>query len=230
MSGGSDVFSVLSFYSLTGSSLPLFVHLPCFQNNLCSSLKQSHASFSLFGSLLQVHFLKVLPPLVFFSFFFSFSFPISTACFPLFSKKFLLLCLPILIFSLYLSVFIASGSDSDDALSCHGIGRGGVRQLCTVDPCHCMTLFSSSFGVVIVHASVGGVSKGTSRGNEREGALQGRETSSSPPSAYAGEEEAHCHLKRYCFVLSSFFFFFLFFVFFVFSPYLCGDSKIGYNK
>jgi hypothetical protein len=23
-------------------------------------------------------------------------------------------------------------------LSCHGAGRGGVRQLCTVDPCHCM--------------------------------------------------------------------------------------------
>ena len=45
---------------------------------------------------------------------------------------------PPLLFSLYLSVFIASGSESDDALSCHGAGRGGVRQLCTVDPCHCM--------------------------------------------------------------------------------------------
>jgi len=37
---------------------------------LCSSLKQSPASFSLFGSFLQVRFPKFLPPLVFF-----FSFP-----------------------------------------------------------------------------------------------------------------------------------------------------------
>ncbi|KAI5590993.1 hypothetical protein POPTR_004G056250v4 [Populus trichocarpa] len=66
-------FSVLSFYSLVSSSLPLSVRLPCFQNNLCSSLKQSPASFSLFGSLLQVRFPKVLPPL--FSFFFPSSSP-----------------------------------------------------------------------------------------------------------------------------------------------------------
>ncbi|KAI5590988.1 hypothetical protein BDE02_04G048300 [Populus trichocarpa] len=129
-------FSVLSFYSLVSSSLPLSVRLPCFQNNLCSSLKQSPASFSLFGSLLQVRFPKVLPPL--FSFFFSFFFPISAACFLLFSKKNFSSSAPPPPFSLYLSVFIASGSESDDALSCHGAGRGGVRQLCTVDPCHCM--------------------------------------------------------------------------------------------
>ena len=62
-------FSVLSLYSLVSSSLPLSVRLPCFQNNLSSSLKQSPASFSLFGYLLQVRFLNFLPPLVsFFSF------------------------------------------------------------------------------------------------------------------------------------------------------------------
>ena len=129
-------FSVLSFYSLVSSSLPLYVRLPCFQNNLCSSLKQSPASFSLFGSLLQVRFPKVLPPLV--SFFFPFFFPISAACFLLFSKNNFSSSASPPPFSLYLSVFIASGSESDDALSCHGAGRGGVRQLCTVDPCHCM--------------------------------------------------------------------------------------------
>jgi hypothetical protein len=65
-------FSVLCFYSLVSSSLPLSIRLPYFQNNLCSSLKQSLASFSLFGSLLQVRFPKFLPPLVSF---FPFSFP-----------------------------------------------------------------------------------------------------------------------------------------------------------
>jgi len=55
-------FSILSFYSLSSSSLPLFVRLTCFQNDICSSLKQSPASFSLFGSLLQVCFSKFLPP------------------------------------------------------------------------------------------------------------------------------------------------------------------------
>ena len=54
-------FSVLSLYSLVSSSLPLSVRLPCFQNNLSSSLKQSPASFSLFGSLLQVRFPQILP-------------------------------------------------------------------------------------------------------------------------------------------------------------------------
>jgi hypothetical protein len=106
-------------------------------------------------------------------------------------------------------------------LSCHGAGRGGVRQLCTVDPCHCMAWFSSSFGVVTVHAGVGGVSEGTSRGNDWEGALQGRETSSSPASACAGEEEAQYRSKRYCFVLSFFFLIYylllLFFFYFLFS-------------
>jgi hypothetical protein len=108
-------------------------------------------------------------------------------------------------------------------LSCHGAGRGGVRQLCTVDPCHCMAWFSSSFGVVTVHAGVGGVSEGTSRGNDWEGALQGRETSSSPASALCRGRRS---TKWYCFVLSSFFFliYYLFiFIFFVFSLFLCGD-------
>jgi len=35
---------------------------------------------------------------------------------------------------LYLSVFIASGSESNVVLSYHGAGQGGVRQLCTVAP------------------------------------------------------------------------------------------------
>jgi len=76
-------------------------------------------------------FPKSFAPSVFF-FFFSF-FPVSAACFLLFSKKNFSSSAPPS-FSLYLSVFIASGSESDDALSCHGAGRGGVRQLCTVDP------------------------------------------------------------------------------------------------
>ncbi|KAJ6928317.1 hypothetical protein NC652_012413 [Populus alba x Populus x berolinensis] len=61
----------------------------------------------------------------------------SNACFPLFSKNFSS-STPTLPFSLYLSVFIVGGSESDEALSCHGAGRGGVRQLCTIDRCHCM--------------------------------------------------------------------------------------------
>ena len=73
--------------------------------------------------------------------------------------------------------------------------------------------------MVTVHAGVGGVSEGTSRGNEREGALQGRETYSSPASACAGEEEARCRSKWHCFVL-----FFLYFFF------LCRDPKMSYNK
>jgi len=63
-------FSVLSFYYLVSSSLPLSVRLPCFQNDLCSSLKQSPTSFSLFGSPFQVRFPKYLPPS---GFLFSFS-------------------------------------------------------------------------------------------------------------------------------------------------------------
>jgi len=76
-------------------------------------------------------FPKSFAPSVFFFFFFLL--PCFCSLLPSFlQKKFLLLCPPS--FSLYLSVFIASGSESDDALSCHGAGRGGVRQLCTVDP------------------------------------------------------------------------------------------------
>jgi len=71
--------------------------------------------------------------------------------------------------------------------------------------CHYMAWFSSSFDVVTMYAGAGGVNEGTSRGNEREGALHGRETSS-PASTCGGEEEAHCRSKQHCFMLSSFFF------------------------
>ena len=63
-------FCSFLLFSCQLKSSPLCLCLPCFQNNLCSSLKQSPASFSLFGSFLQVRFPKVLPPLV--SFFFLF--------------------------------------------------------------------------------------------------------------------------------------------------------------
>jgi putative NADPH-quinone reductase len=85
-----------------------------------------------------------------------------------------------------------------------------------------MAWFSSSFDVVTMYAGAGGVNEGTSRGNEREGALHGRETSSSPASTCGGEEEAHCRSKQHCFMLSSFFL--------VFSLLLCGDPKMGYNR
>ena len=103
-------------------SLFLSQAIPCF---LLSIRFSSSSSFP-----------KSFAPSVFF--FFSFFFPISAACFLLFSKNNFSSSAPPPPFSLYLSVFIASGSESDDALSCHGAGRGGVRQLCTVDPCHCM--------------------------------------------------------------------------------------------
>ena len=96
-------FSVLSFYSLVSSSLPLYVRLPCFQNNLCSSLKQSPASFSLFGSLLQVRFPKVLPPLVSF---FLLLLPHFCSLLPSFlQKQFLLLCPPTPFLSIPLSIY-----------------------------------------------------------------------------------------------------------------------------
>ncbi|KAL9355360.1 hypothetical protein Peur_053333 [Populus x canadensis] len=113
-------FSVLSFYSLLSSSLPLSVRLPCFQNNLCSSLKQSPASFSLFGSLLQVRFPKVLPPL--FSFFFSF-FPVSAACFLLFSKKNFSSSAPLL--SLYTSQYLLPAG-ARVTMPCPVMVQGGV--------------------------------------------------------------------------------------------------------
>jgi len=94
-------FCSFLLFSCQLKSSPLCLCLPCFQNNLCSSLKQSPASFSLFGSFLQVRFPKVLPPLVSFFFFF---FPVSAVCFLLFSKKFILLCPPIL-FSFRLCCF-----------------------------------------------------------------------------------------------------------------------------